>query len=85
MCVMLFHQTVQQEFDTANAFNSILCVRALLTQNKGLFNEAKFNLRIYVNSKNNRRWSTVNCPALHGALDTIGSAVSFQILMDPIF
>jgi hypothetical protein len=85
MWATLFHQTVQQEFDTENAFNSILCLRALLTQNKSLFNEAKFNLRIYVNSKNNRRWPTVNSPALHGALDTIGSVVSFQILMDPIF
>jgi hypothetical protein len=85
MCVTLFLQSVQQEFTIANAFNSSVCLQALLTQKKGLFNEANFNLRRNVNSKNNKQRSTENRAALHGTLDTIGSAVTFQILIDPLF
>jgi hypothetical protein len=34
MCVTLFLQSAQQEFCTANAFNSSLCLQALLTEKK---------------------------------------------------
>jgi hypothetical protein len=51
----------------------------------GLLKEVNFNLRRDVNSKNNRHWSTENPSAFHGALDTTGSAVTFRILMDPLF
>jgi hypothetical protein len=63
-----------------------VCVyRPSSPRKNGLFKEVDFNLRRDVNSKNNKHWSTGNPPALHGALDTIGSAVTFRILMDPLF
>jgi len=85
MCVTLFLQSVKHELSTANAFNSSLCLQALLTQKIRSIQLSELNLRRDVNSKNNKHWSTVNTPALHRALNTIGSADTFRILMDLLF